>query len=80
MEYKYYTAVRFDSLNEAAAFSQSCLTPLTVEDAATQYMYPVALTDTGKYAVIIYNLNDLNETDILQVTIQKVNTEFIPLD
>jgi bisphosphoglycerate-independent phosphoglycerate mutase (AlkP superfamily) len=80
MEYKYYTAVCFDTLNEAAAFSQRCLTPFTEEDTATQYMYPVALTETGKYAVVVYNLNDLNENDILQVSIQKVNTEFIPLD
>jgi hypothetical protein len=80
MEYKYYTAVCFDTLIQAAAFSQRYLTPFTGQDAATEYMFPVALTETGKYAVVVYNLNDLNESDILQVSIQKISTDFIPLD
>lgn len=80
MEYKYYTAVCFDTLSQAAQFSQSCLSPHTGEDAATQYMYPVGLTDTEKYAVVVYDLNTLSQADILKVTIQKISTDFIPLD
>lgn len=77
MDYKYYTAVCYGTQEQALAFSQNCLATQTGNDTQTRYMYPVGLTETGNYAVVVYDINTLSESDISRVTIEKVNTDFI---
>lgn len=77
MEFKYYTVICFESEQAATAFSQSYHNHLW--QGGTKYSFPVSETDEQTACVIIYNLNDLLETDIVKVSIAKVSTDFIPL-
>ncbi|KAB2914899.1 MAG: hypothetical protein F9K23_12280 [Bacteroidetes bacterium] len=80
MEYKYYTAVCFDTLSQAADFSQSYHHNSLAEGQNTRYRFPVSQTEQGTFCVVVYDLNELTEHDIQRITIQKISTDFIPLD
>lgn len=76
MDYKYYTVIPFATKDEAVAFSQSYHQSPTEDGQNTRYRYPVTQTEDGTFSVVVYDLNELSETDIVKVTIQKVNTDF----
>ena len=76
---KYYTAILFDTMAAAKEFSESyhILPEGENRELNTQFRFPTTLTDEGNPCVVIYNLNDLTESDIQLVTIEKVNTEYL---
>ena len=79
MEYKYYTVIVFESIQEAFAFSQNYHNSPEPSPENTKYRFPVSFTETQSPCVVVYDLNELTPTDILKVSIKKVNTDFIPL-
>lgn len=79
MEYKYYTVITFEGLEQAFAFSQSYHISPNGDEENTKYRFPVSFTQTQEPCVVVYDLNELTAADILKVSIKKVNTDFIPL-
>ena len=78
MDYKYYTERPFAAFEQAVAFSQSYQT-LSSQDITTPYRFPISTLENHTYCVVVYDLNELKESDIPLVSIQKVNTDFLPL-
>lgn len=79
MEYKYYTVIVFEQVEQALSFSQSYHISPQKDEENTKYRFAVSFTETQSPCVIVFDLNELSAEDILKVSIKKVNTDFIPL-
>lgn len=76
MDYKYYTLIEFEGFTEACAFSESYRYNPAFGDENTKYHFPVTVSEDEQYCVLIYDLNDLEEEDLMRVVIKKAKTDF----
>lgn len=73
MDYKYYNALVFDTIEAAEDFSRSAVEPPPGEEAVTEFMWPVETDSEGRPVVLVVDLNSIPEIHIPEIEIVKIN-------